>query len=528
VRVPAVCAYPEVGKPALQEVASHNKAPLPPSGWAHRSKRFLTRLVPPIPGLWLCFTHSNCVCNEIVSAANRVVGAVPEPTADGLKRLRKFAKVISGRLPTCSAWSYDQVIALYGGVRRARYEQARDHIRSFGLVKWMHARISSFVKAEKFNPEDKKNPDPRMIQARTAEYGLEVATYLKPIEHHLYKLRGPMGLRAIAKGLNQRQRAELLARKLQNFDRPVIFSLDASRWDKHVARSVLAIEHGVYMHCNADPYFAQLLSWQLHNKCRAMNGVKYSVRGGRMSGDMNTALGNCLLMVIMVHAAMDWCKKWDLLDDGDDCLVICEETDFEQARETLPKVFLTFGQELKIENVARDIRDVQFCQCRVVVTESGPIFTRNWRRCLSQDACGSKHWDDPKMVRSMCAAVGRCNLALSQGMPILQEYCLALIRFSGGAALPQFETDRGLAIKVKLETGLLQHELGDISPLPISDFTRLEFERTWGVTVPEQHEIERLLASWSYASLVPVDYPLERSANWESFVALENELPFLL
>jgi hypothetical protein len=413
-------------------------------------------------------------------------------------------------------------------MRRDRYQHAHEQIRRYGLTRSRHARISSFVKAEKFNPGDKKNPDPRMIQARTAEYGLEIATYLKPIEHFLYKLRGPMGLRCIAKGLNQSDRAKLLQRKLANFRQPVVFSLDASRWDKHVSREVLEIEHSVYLHCLNDPVFARLLSWQLYNKCRAAKGTKYEVDGGRMSGDMNTALGNCLLMVIMVHAAMAWCTKWDLLDDGDDCLVICEFSDFEFAREELPKIFLQFGQELKIENVAADIRDVVFCQSKVVMMPEGPCFTRNWRRCLSQDSCGSKHWDDPKLIKPMCAAVGLGDLAVSRGMPILQAHAVALIRMSAGAQLPNFEVDRGLAIRTKVETGVELGALVGMSPVAITLETRLEFARTWGVSVEEQVAIEAILDSWQPDLSIVRDYAVEWTSEWVDQVDLDNYLPGLL
>jgi len=526
VRVPAVCAYPQCGLPTLAEVAKHNKVPLPPSGWAHDSKRRLTRIVPPVPGLWLCFTHADCVCNEIVSATNRVVGEVPRPTPDGLRLLRAAARRIARVLPRVEPYSYEQVISMYTGMRKARYTQALRNVQLHGLCKRLHARISAFVKAEKFNPDDKVNPDPRMIQARSAEYGLVIATYLKPIEHYLYKLRGPMGVRCIAKGLNQRQRGALLMEKMAAFTDPVVVSLDASRWDKHVSREVLRVEHSVYLHCLNDPVFARLLSWQLTNYCRAARGTKYAVLGGRMSGDMNTALGNCLLMVIMVHASMKWCSRWDLMDDGDDCLVICESTELERLREELPKAFLEFGQELKIENVARDIRDVVFCQSKVVMMPDGPMFTRNWRRCLSQDSCGSKHWDDPKLIRPMCGTVGLGNLAVSRGVPILQEHAIALIRLGEGRLL-NFEFDRGLEIRTKVETGVELRDL-KLDPWPILAATREQFARTWGVSIGEQLLIEDTLRGWAPDLDVVKDYDLEWDSTWCSHVDLDNYLPELL
>jgi len=293
-------------------------------------------------------------------------------------------------------WSYDQVLAYFNSKLRKRYTDALDSLRTEPLSK-RDARVSAFVKSEKFDPEAKVNPDPRMIQSRHPRYGVEVARYLKPIEKRLYHMKGPTKLRIIAKGLNQRQRAVLLQDKLALFDDPVIGSLDASRWDMHVAESMLKIEHQLYLACINDDFFRRLLKWQLKNKVRTSNGLKYTVRGRRMSGDFNTALGNCALMVMMVRAAMKrlGVRKWDILDDGDDCLCIMEAGDWERVSPLLPGVFLDYGQELKIENVARHITEVVFCQSRVVELPDGPVFVRNWRKVLSQTACGVKHWSDP-------------------------------------------------------------------------------------------------------------------------------------
>lgn len=288
-RVPAVCAYPLVGLPTRVEVAKHNKGPFPPTGWTHDSRRLLVRLVPPIPGLWLCYTHSNCACNEIISSTDRVLKAVPLATEEACISLLRVARRIASRLPKQSPWTYDQVIAHFDCDRRARYESAKEVILRRGLSRSQDANISAFIKAEKANPAAKRNPTPRMIQARSAEYGLVVATFLKPIEKLLYRLKGPMGSRCVAKGLNQARRAELLISKMALFNRPVVFSLDASRWDLHCGVDVLKVEHAFYLMLNNDPMFQAMLSWQLYNKCRAMNGTKYTVVGGRMSGDMNTA-----------------------------------------------------------------------------------------------------------------------------------------------------------------------------------------------------------------------------------------------
>lgn len=530
-RVPGVCAWPLTGSPQLQAVAAANSGPRPPGCWAHESRRRLVRITPPVPGLYNCYTHAACVCNDIISATNRVVGVTPLPTRAGLRALFCSMRMLARRCGVAGPWSRDDVFANMSASKRKRYERAREELERGGLVR-RHGRISSFVKSEKFDPSAKVNPDPRMIQARTPEYGLEIARFLKPIEHVFYQMRGPTGLRMVAKGLNQSQRARLLERKIAQFSKPVVFSLDCSRWDKHVVRSVLEVEHAFYLKLIPDPLFQRMLSWQFGNKCVTQNGVKYSVDGGRMSGDMNTALGNCLLMVCMVYAAMSKLavKRWDLLDDGDDCLVLCEEEDFEKLKDQLPAVFLDYGQELKIENIARDIRDVTFCQSRVILLPSGPRFTRNWRRVLSQAACGCKHWGNPVMVRPMLTAVGMCELACARGVPVLQAFALALVRNGRGEVPRILDLDTGVMLRTKYEMGGVtptMQLLRALKPVDVTSEARCQFARTWGVPVSEQLHIEECLNQWVLHSVVARDFPDEWDSSWVDRTALENVIPVL-
>lgn len=475
------------------------------------------RIVPPVPGLWQCFTHTGCVCNELVSATNRVLGVTPLPTPGGLKRLRTESKRLASICGTLVPWTADQVLNSFRGARRARYEQAAKSL----LVKPLDsndARINSFVKAEKFDPSAKVNPDPRMIQARDPRYNLRIAQYLRPVEHFIYNLQGPNGMRCVAKGLNQKDRAELFLKKWERFSNPVCFSIDCSRWDKHVSSEVLRIEHQFYRMClPQSPELEMLLNWQQLNRCRTAGGVKYTVYGGRMSGDINTALGNCLLMVLMVRTAMrELFCKYDLFDDGDDCLVIVERDDFQIVKDRLADQFLEFGQALKIENVAYRPWDVIFCQAKLVYNGLHWLFARDWRKVLSQSCCGTKHWNEPVKVRPMLGLIGSCELALSAGVPVLQSFALACQRMSGGRCAAFNAADPGLAYRVQLEGLTL-----DAKARPITQDARMSFELAFGVPVWEQEAIESILERWTLDTEVSDEYPLEWTADWTDFRSTE-------
>lgn len=471
--------------------------------------------------------HSACVCNEIVSAVNRVLGVVPLPTRAGIAELRREARKMAAPYGHLDMWTNEQVLESFTGARHRRYEEAYNSLLVSPLCS-SDARIQSFVKAEKFDPMAKINPDPRMIQARSPRYNFVLCKYLRPVEHIIYNLCDRHGVRAVAKGMNQRQRAATLVHKFSMFNNPVCFSIDCSRWDKHVSPEVLGVEHAFYkMLLPQHPEFDRLLSWQARNRCRTKGGVKYEVEGGRMSGDINTALGNCLLMVIMARAAMRSMriKHYQLLDDGDDCLVLVEEEDFVTVSEQLQQKFLEYGQELKIENVAREIYDVIFCQSKIVFDGHDYLFVRDWRKVLSHACCGTKHWNEPPLVRPMMGLVGSCELALCKGIPILQAFAEALIRNSMGKIASMLNLETGLAYRVKAEYGADVDIKKEATSVEITDEARNSFEKSFGVPDWEQRAIEEILSRWTISSVETTTVPIEWDHRWTDDRSLLVHIP---
>lgn len=487
------------------------------------NKRRLVRIVPPIAGLWHCYTHNSCVCNDVIAARNRVVGVVPLPTVSGVEGVRK-ALLQLWPYRTLGPLSLDQALATFKGNKHALYQRAYDSLQYDPLRK-RDSRISAFVKAEKFNATDKINPDPRMIQARDPRYNLHLARFLRPLEHCVYGLRSH-GLPVIAKCLNPKQRAQLIHDKWMLFKRPVCFSLDCSRWDKHVSLPMLQVEHEFYMKWFPnDVELRRLLQWQQVNRCRTSNGVKYVVKGGRMSGDMNTALGNCILATGMVTDAMNSLAcHYEIIDDGDDCLVLIEEDDFERVAAFLPGRFLEYGQELKIENIARHLQDVIFCQCKLTLGSEGWTMARNWKKVLSQSCCGTKHWNDPNMVPAMLGLLGDCENAIHRGVPIIQVFATRLRELSGGARARMVHMDSSYQYRIG-SFGL--SDILTLEPAPISEESRYEFERTWGTPIWEQLAVEEHLRRWEPQGDM-MDVPVELDHTWRHMLSPSLPNPILL
>jgi len=466
---------------------------LPPLNCEH--KRLYTRLAN-FGEPATVYAHENCITNQRVSLSNRVLGEVPKPTPEGLKELRKAAIALSRCLPKTSTQDWYDMPNSYSGLKKLRYTLAADRVLQNGLTK-ADAKISAFVKFEKtvMNPE-KVNPDPRMIQFRDPKYCVALSRFLKPIEHNLYAFRGDgrwiPQTRLVGKGLSQTERAMLTVKKWGQFQNPVCLSIDMSRFDKHVDRALLQIEHSVYTRCNNDPEFAQLLSWQLDNEGKTSHGIRYKTSGKRMSGDMNTALGNCIIVIVMVLAFMKG-KFFDILDDGDDCLLFVEKSILAWVVETLPIAFRTYGMTAKIEGIAHQLSEIQWCQCKLVQTsEDVWKYVRSPIKVLATALGGTKYFTNLKGRRKILNTIGLGELVLNLGVPVLQEFALMAIR---NAATSKFvELDEVDSMYFRLHRELKYHGLpglAKVTPKPITDLARQSFSEAFGISVDEQLNYER-------------------------------------
>lgn len=454
------------------------------------------------------FIHSNCRMNQYIAIRNRVIGEVPKPTPQGLSELRETLRRVIERVPSAVPLTPEEFAECYTGRRRNRYLIGAQAYRAEGIRK-SDAGIKMFVKDERipFNP-NKKQPDPRAIQFRGAKYCVAVGRYLKAIEHNIYELKGDgrvlPSTRVIGKGLSLGGRAMLARRKWRAFKRPVCVSLDAERFDKHCDEELLRVEHEFYTMLMNDREFAELLEMQLVNRGRTSEGLLYRARGKRMSGDMNTALGNCVLMILMVASfAAKFIKgHWDLLDDGDDCLLIIEEEDLEMVRREVRAYFLAFGHKIKVENIAHHFEHIIWCQSSPInYYGDGWKFVRNpWK--VMMGALGGTKWTTmPRWLRaSMINTIGSAELVLNLGVPVLQSFALALMRNSGTDTILDERYADVLSQRVKRELHSMQRSmLTRHEPQVITSEARLSFMKAFGVSIQEQIWIENWLADWTFS-----------------------------
>lgn len=419
----------------------------------------------------------------------------PQPAADAFNVLGGFRDKLVTELPKFAPCTPEEFVASYGGDRRQKvYEEARLSLLTDPVTR-MDARLTTFVKAEKINFTKKPDPAPRVIQPRSPRYNLSVGCYLKRLEKEIYKgiSRVYDGEAVVMKGYNAHETAGHLRRAWEKYDQPVAVGLDASRFDQHVSRPALEWEHAVYLSCYSGHHrkeLARLLSWQIANKGvgRATDGIiKYAVEGCRMSGDMNTALGNCLLMCAMVWS---YCEtrgvKHSLANNGDDCVVIMERRDLKRFRDGLENWFLQLGFTMEVEPAVDVFERIEFCQTQPVFDGARYVMCRNPMVCMSKDTVSFLPMSMPRVAKGWCTAVGECGMSLCGGLPVMQEYYQAMLRAGRGERIGHHPG---------LESGFARLAWRmDRKFSRVSYFARLSFFEAFGILPGDQIKLEQRLA----------------------------------
>lgn len=340
--------------------------------------------------------------------------------------LTGFRDEVLSHMPRLPVLSRAAAVQLFRGSKRKVYEAAHASLVLDDL-KEADARLAGFVKFEKQD----LGKAPRMINPRDSRYNLELATFLKHSEHHFFHaINLAWGARTratVIKGFNAQEAAVILRSKWDVFKNPVAVGLDATKFDMHVSMRALGYEHSYYHGLfPGQQKLRKLLRWQLVNRgtayCRD-GSVKYQMRGTRSSGDMNTSLGNCILMCAMVRA---WCVVQgvdsELANNGDDCVVFLERDDLERFMTGLDVFFRRLGFAMAVEEPVETFEMLEFCQTHPVWTANGWVMVRNHHACMKKDLMCLLAVPNDKVYRRWLGAVGVCGKAASHGVPCLQEW----------------------------------------------------------------------------------------------------------
>lgn len=436
------------------------------------------------------------------------------------KRLANVKQKIIALVPTPTRMTMSEFIDTRPSRLRKRYTDAMKSYIEFGLSE-VQAWINHFIKFEKTNLSKKSDPVPRNIQPRSPEYNLRLGMFLSPIEgfngsHPMYTaLASLFGGPTVMKGMNAEQVAtnivdasqmvldQARVRRQQHCRQIetglVWIGCDASRFDQHVSTDMLKWEHSFYLELYKDHPDISELRWllkqQLKTKattyCLDDQGVEYRVsyrdEGQRSSGDMNTGLGNCIIMCALLYVYLKevvGITNTRVINNGDDAVIVMTKDDYSGFdAKRFKKWFLEMGFTMTLEDPVYELEKLEFCQSHPVKTPEGWIMVPN---IDNLNKFGVALVDKGKVddwIREVGVA-GRLWLA---GIPIWYQY-FCQYPCDGESKRP--------ALNEQNAWSLYWNSLGiSERSIEVAEETRVSFYNAFGITPQEQRAAEEKLST---------------------------------
>lgn len=347
----------------------------------------------------------------------------PQPLPGKFQELKYLARRVARIAGHHTPIPREQYPGLYKGRRYQIYADAVNSLAS-NPVHRRDSFLKTFVKAEKINFSAKPDPAPRVIQPRDPRYNVEVGRYLKPYEHHLYRAldvvwKGP----TVLKGYTVSEIGSIMHSHWSQFQKPCAVGFDMKRFDQHVSVDALRFEHSVYGRSFCSKELDRLLEWQLLNSGvgHANDGyIRYKVDGCRMSGDVNTAMGNCLLACLITKHLLKGIRC-RLINNGDDCVLFFNTPDLAAVTERLAH-WLDFGFQCVVEKPVYELEEVEFCQMKPVFDGEEWVCVRNVHVSVAKDTYSINPWNNENDAGRWIRAIGECGEALTGGIPVLNAY----------------------------------------------------------------------------------------------------------
>lgn len=272
------------------------------------------------------------------------------------KHLTKFIR-------TVQPWTRQQYVDnIPNPSKRKSYQDCLDRLEQGGKI---YSRVTPHNKIEKFKATKGNTfryKAPRLIQARDQTFNIECGRYIKPLEQ-LLKLSSPN----FAKGNYDEigRRVEKLARKYKYYT-----EADHKTFDAHVTPEQLKLTHKFYLRCfKNDKTLESLLKKKIKNRIKTRDGTTWTVHGTRMSGDVDTSLGNSLINYAIIKQVLQNLRiDGDAIVNGDDSIIFTNEPiDTSLAR----MMFALYNQETEIGESQTNIHRVEFCRTRLVYPATG-------------------------------------------------------------------------------------------------------------------------------------------------------------
>lgn len=427
----------------------------------------------------------------------------PKPIEGVFGQLSHFKRLVVKSYRKLGFVPLEGIPDMYKGAKRLRYQRALSSIYTLD-VNERDAHVRAFTKVEKLVLDSYlEDKDPRIISPRDARFNICLAQYLKPNESTIFKaINDCFGaisqsqLATVMKGLNADERGAIIFKKWARFCDPVAIRMDFSRFDQHVSQEALRYEHRFYIDM---PHWTMLqrrqLIWLLkqqlvtHGLGVTKDGIlSWTRNGGRCSGDMNTGLGNVIIVCAMMFTYLEMLAiRAEVINDGDDCAVIVERTSLPIFMLNLKKYMCDFGFEIKTEGFADELEQLKFCQSvPIEITPGVWRMVRDPRASIIKDVVAIQPLVDKRSYDRWRSAISGCGIALTSGVPVVQDFYCAL---GFGTDMEKLRDKNGdLVLNCGMDYLALRMEG---KWMPCHDVARISFCKAFGISPSTQVLMEQ-------------------------------------
>lgn len=412
-------------------------------------------------------------------------------------------------------YSKSEVVQMYEGPKRRLYHEAQLSLEHKPLTK-DDATVHQFGKFEKIDISKAL----RNINPRSPRYNLCLGQYLKKVEKRIFDaINATYGNRTratVIKGFNADISAQILKDKWNQFKNPVAIGLDASKFDAHVSKQALEYEHAFYTGLfPGSKDLKELLKWQLVN-----NGVAYTedgkvlfkMHGKRMSGDLNTSMGNCIIMCSLIWVM---CKKLnidcELANNGDDCVLFIESDHLISLQNYVPNFFKSHGFRMTVEAPVYQFEELEFCQTKPVKLSTGWRMVRNHKAVLTKDPMCLVPVPNDKTLRKWMHAVGMGGTHMASGVPVQQAFYEVFLRYG-------IKCSDGMFKHIHKNTSMFTR-ISNIKFATVTAEARVSYYYAFGILPDEQVALEKFYSQTTLEKLCAHPIPI-KSINYESGLSL--------
>lgn len=417
--------------------------------------------------------------SQVVGVKERVLRAPPQGDPTWLVEFKEFVsnwldkhlylleKFVPSKNETFEELSFDDWLdnARYTQVRK---NQLRKEYANGPQPSTWH-KCKSFIKRE-FYVEFK---DPRTINSRVDNYKVFAGPWVSAIEKDFTHR-----CKSFVKGMTPQDRAERAYERVRGA--LVMFNTDFSRYESQMTHFIIKhIECQLYRRYGMPEVLLKPLYGV--NKC-SMTGCSYEVRATRMSGDMNTSLGNGFVnLMVNKFVAHKVGARIRGVVEGDDGLFACYGT-FPTAEDYAKLGF-------KITILPMDvISDGDFCSAKIFELAPDRIWAlQDPRRVLLKAGWSftcpdkaPKHIRDELMVAKAMSIASNCPYC-----PLLCAYCT---KYCGEALLSSNESRTLDDTEYWYKRSFAKEDV-----LQPTDATRKIFHEIYGMPVAKQVECERYI-----------------------------------